>query len=86
VELLLASKADVNTKAHDGSTPLHAAAFHGHKDMVGLLLESGANVNAMTGSGATPRHWAAVKSHIDVVELLRQHGGLDLTVEKREWP
>ena len=39
VKLLLANKAEVNTKDHEGGTPLHVAAqFDGHKDVAEVLL------------------------------------------------
>jgi ankyrin repeat protein len=37
VELLLASKADVNAKDNNGWTPAHTAAAYGHKDLAELL-------------------------------------------------
>ena len=74
VELLLASKAEVNAMANDGDTPLHLAATEGHKDVVELLLASKAEVNAMANDGTKPLHLAAAEGHKDVVELLLVHG------------
>jgi ankyrin repeat protein len=76
VELLLASKADVNAKASIGWTPLHFAAMRCHRDVVELLLASKADVNAEDGGGGTPLRDAARNCN-DVTELLRQHGGHD---------
>ena len=70
VQLLLASKAEVDAKNLIGFTPLHAAAAAGHKDVAELLLASKAEVNAKAGDGATPLHAAALEGHRDVVELL----------------
>ena len=56
VELLLANKAEVNAKANDGTTPLHAAAAGGHKDVAELLLANNADVNARNNKGETPLH------------------------------
>jgi hypothetical protein len=62
-----------------GQTPLHLAAWNGHKDAVELLLVSKADVNAKDKGGATPLFMAAWKGQKDVVELrmdaaLRSHG------------
>src|ERR1035441_6479191 len=71
VELLLASKAEVNAKANDGRTPLHAASAHDdHRDVVELLLANKAEVNAKDKDGWTPLHFAALVGHKDVAELL----------------
>ncbi len=83
VELLLASKADVNAKANNGSTPLHLAAAKGNKDIVELLLASKADVNAVDNDGWSPVHSAIVWNHKDIEEFLRQHGGQDLPAAKQ---
>jgi ankyrin repeat protein len=51
-----------------GATPLHYAAFHGHRQIVQLLLERGAEINSRDDQfGATPAGWA--------IEYLREAGG-----------
>jgi ankyrin repeat protein len=40
--LLLDKKAEVNTKATDGDTPLDEAMEHGNKGIIDLLLQHGA--------------------------------------------
>lgn len=61
----------VFSKDSNGWTPLHFAAFNGHKDVVELLLASRADVNAKDNEGYTPLHWAAERGREDVVEFLR---------------
>lgn len=68
----------VSSKDESGSTPLHYAAGHGHKDIAELLVASKADVNAKDNDGATPLHLAAQNGHNDVAELLRQRGGQDM--------
>lgn len=58
-----------------GETPLHLAAYTGHKDVAAFLLANRAEVNAKDNSGMTPLHLAELYGYSDVVELLRQHGG-----------
>ena len=75
VELLLASRANVNAQDNDGHTPLHAAAITDHNDVVELLLNHQAAVNAKNNQGETPSKMAVNRNHQAVAELLRQHGG-----------
>jgi len=78
-ELLLANKAEVNTRGNIGGvTPLHLAAvnsINSPKDVAELLLANKADVNATNNNGETPLHLAALKGNKEVAELLRQHGG-----------
>ena len=89
----LAAGTDVNAKNWgDGSTPLHGAAFNGHKEMAELLLSNGAEVNARLESvehkGLTPLDVAELPSENDSPEMivakkefskfLRKHGGQTL--------
>ncbi len=46
MKLLVAKGADINAKDYNGTTPLHEAAWSGHKDVVELLVDNGANVSA----------------------------------------
>jgi hypothetical protein len=60
------ASADVRTKDHNGVTPLHRAAQHGHLHVVEWLFEHGAeeDVAAKTlDGGFTPMHWACEKGN-----------------------
>ena len=52
------------------ATPLHQAAFHGHKDVVTLLLSAGASASVVNKQGATPLQYAASEDHTEVMALL----------------
>ena len=58
----LAAGADVNAKSKFGRTPLHHAAYFGHKEVAELLIAEGADVNAKDDDGATPLDLAARES------------------------
>ncbi|XP_067396118.1 ankyrin repeat domain-containing protein 27 [Emydura macquarii macquarii] len=60
----------VNVTNHDGFTPLHMAALHGHAELVYLLLKHGANISAKNANRAVPLHLACQKSHFQVVKCL----------------
>ena len=53
----------------EGATPLHYAAFYGHREIVELLHHAGADINARDKvHGATPAGWA--------IHYLRERGAL----------
>ena len=71
----IAAGTDVNAK-DGGWTPLHQAAYKGHKEIAELLIEKGAGVDAKTDDGLTPLrltilHFATTK---EMVELLITNG------------
>ncbi|HEV2494341.1 MAG TPA: ankyrin repeat domain-containing protein [Terriglobia bacterium] len=66
--LLEADCSLANQKDESGATPVHYAAFNGHRHVVRLLVERGADVNSTDSQfGATPAGWA--------IEYLRELGG-----------
>ncbi|MBA8770598.1 hypothetical protein HCR16_05910 [Wolbachia pipientis] len=73
VEVLIASKASVNTKSENGWTPLHWAAVNGHTDTVNALLAAEADVNLQNTDGKTPLHLAIEKKHKSAAEFLIAH-------------
>ena len=68
--ILHVGSATVHARNTLRQTPLHLAAFFGHKDLCAWLLDNGAKINSKADGDATPLHGAAQKGHRDVVELL----------------
>ena len=58
-KVIIDSGARVNSADKHGKTPLHCAAYLGHKGMAKLLIDSGARVNLADAHGRTPLHLAA---------------------------
>ncbi len=79
VEERLRAGADLNApNPARGWTPLHAAAYNGHKKLVAYMLTSGANPNAQDADGNTPLHLAAGRGHADTTAALM--GASDLSL------
>ena len=57
-----------------GSTPLHIACFHNHKEIVQILLENDAKHNIKDENGWIPIHYAVIKKNKEVVNLLISKG------------
>lgn len=64
-------------RAHDGWTPLHLAAFFGHRLTAEILLETGADVLAVSRNDEEnlPMNAAAAGRHVDIVRLLAAGNG-----------
>ena len=76
VSLLLASGADCNALATNGSLlrPLHSAATQGSVEICRMLLDAGADPNAMQLSNFTALHAAALRGSLLLGELLIERG------------
>jgi ankyrin repeat protein len=71
VKALLKDNPDlVSSKDSYGLTPLHYAAWQGHKEVAELLLIAKADINAKANDGRTPLHVAAYWGQKDVAALL----------------
>jgi cytohesin len=66
---------DVNAKDSARCTPLHWAAWGGHKETAELLIAKGANVNVKRDNGETPLDAAISQYQTKAADLLRKHGG-----------
>ena len=64
---------DVNAESGDHGTPLRAASYNGHIDVVHVLLDHGANVNTID-KRKTPLCSAVHGRQSEIVRLLLEHG------------
>jgi ankyrin repeat protein len=77
VKALLGKGAKPGRSVADGTTPLMAAAQHGHLEVARTLVDSGADVNAARGDperGRTALIDAAWSGYTDIVRLLLEKG------------
>jgi ankyrin repeat protein len=75
----------VTAKDSDNLTPLHVAAFYGHKDVAEFLLAHRAEVNAKTSEELTPLHLAAQTGNQQVMEVLLAHHADINAVDSKGW-
>ncbi|CAJ1440842.1 unnamed protein product [Effrenium voratum] len=71
---LLDAGADKERATKKGTTPLHAAAHHGHRAVVQYFLDAGADKEKANSEGSTPLHSAARQGHQAVVQCLLDVG------------
>lgn len=69
-ELLIESGADVNSRALDGQSALHYAAWYGEPELAAVFLKHGANPNLQDLQGMTPVACASVSSYGRLLELM----------------
>lgn len=74
VELLIASKSNLNPTGFDISYPLLAAVERGHLEIASILLENGANINQRYNVGKTLLHTSVFKNDILMTDLLIHYG------------
>jgi hypothetical protein len=85
-DLLHHNGADLDFRGHDGTNPLHGAAYSGNLEVVRILIEyNPADINARDEDGSTPLNWASANhNHRDgsVHQLLLEHGA-DINSQNR---
>ena len=75
IQILLRNRlTNLNSRTHDGTTPLILAARLNVEGMVGDLIEAEADINAMDDKGKSALHWAAAVNNAEATLILLQHG------------
>jgi ankyrin repeat protein len=74
MEVLLAAKADVNSRGSTKQTPLFGAANEGRIEAVNLLLGAGAAIDAADEKGRTALIYILSSKHDDIMKLLIEKG------------
>lgn len=76
VEFIKTDPSVVNGFSEDGWTPLHLAAYFGHKELVSFLLESGADlhIRAKNENENTPLQAAIANKQTELVAFLIEKG------------
>ncbi len=64
----------VNAQAGYYGSPLQAASYQGHDNVVQILLDKGADVNARAGHYGNPLQAASYQGHDNVVQILLDKG------------
>ncbi|XP_015501992.2 inactive serine/threonine-protein kinase TEX14 isoform X1 [Parus major] len=75
VDVLLRFGSDANHRCHDGSTPVHAAAFSGKQQILSRLLDEGGDLRVHDKEGKTPQFWALSarkESSAQMLEFIQQ--------------
>jgi ankyrin repeat protein len=77
VQLLVKNGAYLEATDVEGFTPLHAAVYFGHAEVVQILLSAGADFLATSGPNSryTPLHMAARHGHLGLAMLLLERMG-----------
>ncbi|XP_067876788.1 uncharacterized protein si:ch211-223a10.1 [Heterodontus francisci] len=64
----------LSARGWNGFTPLHHAAYRGHKQLAYLLLEHGADSNIPNNAGETPFHFACRRGELCIMHQMMKKG------------
>uniref|UniRef100_A0A8C5D3B7 Neurogenic locus notch homolog protein 1 n=1 Tax=Gadus morhua TaxID=8049 RepID=A0A8C5D3B7_GADMO len=87
-QILIRNRAtDLDSRMHDGTTPLILAARLAVEGMVEELINCHADVNAIDDFGKSALHWAAAVNNVEAaIVLLKNGGNKDMQNNKEETP
>ncbi|XP_046543577.1 uncharacterized protein LOC124253782 isoform X8 [Haliotis rubra] len=76
--ILSAGHVDINNRGEWSRTPVMAAAWRGHRDVVEILVSRGADVSLVDDSGYNVLHYACVGGDRETVEFVLSLDGVDI--------
>ncbi|MCX5821627.1 MAG: caspase family protein [Deltaproteobacteria bacterium] len=80
VKLLLGRGANVNIIGFNNWTAMHAAAWGGCNDVIGLLIDKGAGIDPVDDRGYSPLAWAADRGNASVKFLIEKGADPDIAI------
>lgn len=80
MNMLRQTDADVDAANENGTTLLHYAAMHGHRDILDFLIKKKAQVNIGNNRNTCPIHKAAERGEEECLQLLIQ-AGADINIQ-----
>jgi ankyrin repeat protein len=78
IRALVDAGAEVELRAKNGRTPLHAAAENGQVDSITRLIDIGAHVETSDGKGWSALTYAVVKGNLECVQVLVNEFGASI--------
>ncbi len=77
----------LESHSSDGWTPLHLAAFFGHKELAEALLKQGAQVDSRSTNTMqnTPLHAATAGRQVELMKILLEHGANPDAMQEGGW-
>ncbi len=77
----------LESHSSDGWTPLHLAAFFGHKELAEALLKQGADVDSRSTNTMqnTPLHAATAGRQVELMKVLLEHGANPDATQEGGW-
>ncbi|XP_055848926.1 putative ankyrin repeat protein RF_0381 [Episyrphus balteatus] len=74
IEILLANKANINSKNENGDTALHIALQNNNTYIVETLVKNGADIDSKNNMYVTPLHKAITYNSFEAIYILLEHG------------
>ncbi|XP_055848446.1 serine/threonine-protein phosphatase 6 regulatory ankyrin repeat subunit A-like [Episyrphus balteatus] len=74
IEILLANKANINSKNENGDTALHIAVQYENTNIVETLVKNGADIDSKNNVYVTPLHRAINFNSFGAIYILLEHG------------
>ncbi|XP_071084511.1 ankyrin repeat domain-containing protein 1-like [Haliotis cracherodii] len=81
--IVTAGEADLNSRDRFGITPVQAAAWYRHKEVVEFLVSKGADVSLVDGAGNTILHYACWGGDEETVKFVLSQNFVDINARNK---